>query len=208
MKEDNAWRLLNRNLFFVKDMVKPHEAKTSDKFDVIDPQSGDIMLECREPDIAVKTKMKRFLGGEYNETAPFNLLATIPGSGEQVLRIARGSSFLIPGGSAIECSDHNDNPICRMKKPFFALSRVFRIFQDNNETLFLMRIKSVLNGYILLIDNKEVAQIMLNWKDKHDEVFKAGKCNYAISLSPEVQENNMLRQIILGIAISLNRVAK
>jgi hypothetical protein len=59
---------------------KTHEAKTSDKLDVLDPQSGNFMLECSKPDIGVMTKVRRFLGGQYDEMTPFNLLAAVPAS--------------------------------------------------------------------------------------------------------------------------------
>jgi len=56
MSEKNVWDILNRNLFFVKNVVAKREAKTSDKFDVYDPESLQILLECREPDIGILTK--------------------------------------------------------------------------------------------------------------------------------------------------------
>lgn len=208
MEESQAWSVLNRNLFFVKNVVKSHEAKTSDKFDVLAPPSGDVLLECREPDLGVMTKITRFLGGQYDEMAPFNLIATLPGSGEQVLRIARGSSFVTAGGSAIEYSDHNDQMICRMKKPFFSLGRVFRFFRDEKDTLFLLRLQSGLNGYRLVIDKKEVARVMLKWKKEHGDVFKRSKCKYAIAISPDVPQNNVARQVILALAVSIDRIKK
>lgn len=208
MEESKVWNILNRDLFFVKDVVKSHEAKTSDKLDVLDPESGDILLECREPDIGVMTKMTRFLGGQYDQLAPFNIVASVPGSGEKVLRIARGSSVVTFGGSAIEYSDHNDQLICRMAKPFFSFGLAFRFFRDKKDTLFVMRVKSVLNGYRLMIDKKEVARVMLKWKKEHAAVFKTNKCKYAISISPDVPKNNVARQVILALAISIDRVKK
>ena len=208
MEESKAWEILNRDLYFVKDVVKSHEAKTSDKFDVFDPESGNILLECREPDIGVMTKVTRFLGGRYDEMAPFNLIAVVPESNEQVLRIARGSSFVTAGGSAIEYSDQNDHLICRMKKPFFSFGLAFRFYREKKDTLFVMRIKSVLNGYKMIIDKKEVARVMLKWKKEHSDVFKANKCKYAISFSPDVPKSNVARQVILALAISIDRVKK
>lgn len=208
MPDDAVWSILNRNLFFVKDVVKAHEAKTSDKFDVFDPRTGDVLLECREPDIGAVTKVTRFLGGQYDEMAPFNLKACIPTTGEQVLRISRGGSLISVGAAAIEFSDHKDQTICGMKKPFFSLGLAFRFFRSKKDTIFTMKVKSGFNVYRLLIDRKEVARVAMKWKDEYAEVFKSTRSRYAISIAPEVPVNNVARQILLGFAIAIDRIKK
>src|ERR1035438_9781314 len=105
MSENNVWNILNRNLFFVKNAVAKREAKTSDKFDVYDPESHQILLECREPDIGVLTKIARLCGGRHDKGTAFNLVASIPGSKEQVLRIAGGNATLSFGSPAVKISD-------------------------------------------------------------------------------------------------------
>jgi hypothetical protein len=66
MSEKNVWEILNRNLFFVKNAVARSEAKTSDKLDVYDPESRQVLLECREPDIGILTKIARLCGGRHD----------------------------------------------------------------------------------------------------------------------------------------------
>ncbi len=208
MNENAVWDVLNKNLFFVKDVVRAHEAKTADKFDVVDPQTGDVLLECREPDIGMMTKFTRFLGGDYDQMAPFNLKACIPATGEQVLRLARGTSFISVGGSVIDVFDHKDQMICQMKKSFFSFGLVFRFFRDKKNTIFHMRVRSGFNGYKLLIDKNEVGRVIWKWKDEYADVFKSTKSKYAISIAPEVPRNNVARQILLGFAIAIDRVKK
>jgi hypothetical protein len=61
VSEKTIGDILNRNLFFVKNAVEKLEAKTADKLDVYDPESRQILLECREPDIGALTKVPGFL---------------------------------------------------------------------------------------------------------------------------------------------------
>jgi hypothetical protein len=105
MSDNVIWDILNRNLFFIKDAVKRSEAKTADKLDVYDPDSRQLLLECREPDIGMLTKIARLCGGRHDAGTAFNLVAGIPSSKEQVLRIVRGNATLTLGGPAIKISD-------------------------------------------------------------------------------------------------------
>jgi len=92
MSDAAVWNILYRNLFFVKNAVKASEAKTSDKLDVYDPQTHELLLECREPDIGILVKVARLFGGKHDRGTPFNLVAIVPGSRQQVLRITRDSA--------------------------------------------------------------------------------------------------------------------
>jgi hypothetical protein len=116
MSENNVWNILNRNLFFVKNAVAKREAKTSDKLDVYDPESRQILLECREPNIGVLTKIARLIGGRHDEGTAFNFVASIPNSKEQVLRIVRGNSTLSLGGPVVKISDQWDSLLGKLKK--------------------------------------------------------------------------------------------
>ena len=51
-----TWDVLNRNVFFVKSAVKRLAAKTSDKFDIHDPNARELVLECREPGLNASPK--------------------------------------------------------------------------------------------------------------------------------------------------------
>jgi len=201
-----VWDVLNRDLFFVKGVVKPLEAKTSNKFDIFDPKTGDVLLECREPDIGTVTKACRFIGGLYDEIASYNLKACIPQTGEQALRIAQG------GSSGLELSDHRNQRICWVKKSFFNFSfgHVYRFFRNKKDIIFTMKVKSGFNGgYKLLIDKKEVARVITRWwKTEYADVFDSKKCEYAISIAPEVPRNNEIRQILLGFAIAIGKDMK
>ena len=51
--------VLNNNLFLVKEHVDGFKA--ANNFDIYDPESGDVILHCREPRLGMLTKLFRLL---------------------------------------------------------------------------------------------------------------------------------------------------
>ena len=50
--------VLNRNLFFVKEQVGVF--KVASNYDILDPESGSELIQCREERIGFFTKILRF----------------------------------------------------------------------------------------------------------------------------------------------------
>ena len=95
--------VLNRNLFLVKEHVGMFKA--ANNYDVYDPDSGEILLECREDHLGFLTKMLRFT--DYKRNTPFNVEIRTP-SGEQVVRVTRGVSLFL---SKVSVFDENNERI-------------------------------------------------------------------------------------------------
>jgi len=198
MSEKNIWDILNRNLFFVKNAVERLEAKAADKLDVYDPESRQILLECREPDIGALTKVARFFGGRHDKGTAFNLVASIPGSKEQALRIARGNATLTLGGPAVKISDHRDSLLGKLKKKNFALGTKFTFIAEKQGESFILQIK----GGEIFCDDKKVAGIS-KW---NSDFFKEDKFDYAFYIGQEVPANSQIRQVLLAVAFAKHRV--
>jgi hypothetical protein len=208
MSDALIWNILNRNLFFVKNAVRASEAKTSDKLDVYDPQTGSLLLECREPDIGMLTKLGRLFGGRHDRGTPFNLVALIPDNGPQVLRAARGSATLTFGGPAIAISDHHDELLGSLKRKPMALGRKFNFSPKKDGDSFVLDVKSNFFGgdRELFISEKKVAALARDWRADHADYFQKEVFAYAFSISPEVPQNNRVRQILLAFAVAQHRV--
>src|SRR5258706_14229882 len=86
MREETIWDVLNRDLFFVKDAVKPSEAKFSDKLDIYDPEQQRVVMEGGEPEFRRFMKVSRFYGGTYDRSSGFVLAALFGDSRQQGLR--------------------------------------------------------------------------------------------------------------------------
>jgi hypothetical protein len=198
MPEKIIWDILNRNLFFVKNAVRTREAKTSDKLDIYDPESCQILLECREPNIGILTKVARLFGGRHDTGTEFDLVASIPESQQQVLRVARGTATLSFGGPAVKIFDNWDSLIGKLKQKNFALGQKFNFAPEKEGSTFTLQIK---NG-VILCDDKRVAHFS-KW---NSDFFKENKFNYAFSINQEVPANSQIRQVLLAFAIAQHRI--
>ena len=73
---------LSRNLYLVKEHVSFFKA--ANNFDIYDPQTNQVVMECREERLGLFTKMFRF--SDYKRNTPFDIEIRTP-HGEQVLRV-------------------------------------------------------------------------------------------------------------------------
>jgi hypothetical protein len=197
--------VLSRNLFFIKDAVKTLEAKTGDKFDIFDPHTRELLLECREPDLSGTTKLRRLAGGNYDLGAPFNLIASVPGSKRQLLRLARKVPFLSFKDQPIELYDHEDLLIATLRRKFFCIGRKFPFFTPRSTLLFELNAKSILNGYRLLVGKKELGTLWLRWKGDR-AAYLEQRFKYALAISEDVPKEDISRQLLLGLALCFHRI--
>lgn len=206
MSDTAFWDILNRNLFFVKNAVKVSEAKTSDKLDVYDPQTHEILLECREPDIGLLVKMARLFGGKHDRGTPFNIVAAVPGSRHQVLRVIRDSATLSFGGCPIVISNHCQEIVGSLKRKKLALRTTFNFSPEKGGETFTLTSEAVGRDAKLFINEKRVATIASRWMLEHVDYFREGRFTYAFSISSEVPPNDRTRLILLAVAIAQHRL--
>ena len=82
--------ILKKNTFFVKEHAGIFKA--ANNFDVLDPESGETILHCREEKLGFFTRMFRF--SRYERMTPFDIKIETP-DGEPVVRVKRGVSFFL-----------------------------------------------------------------------------------------------------------------
>ena len=66
--------VLKKNLFLVKEHVGMFKA--ANNFDVHDPETADIIMECREDRLGIITKLLRFT--DYKRMTPFDIQIRTP----------------------------------------------------------------------------------------------------------------------------------
>ena len=76
---------LQRNMFLVKEHVGVFKA--ANNYDVLDPQSGQVVLHCREDGLGFFTRLLRFT--DYKRMTPFDMRIKTP-NGATVVRVTRG----------------------------------------------------------------------------------------------------------------------
>jgi hypothetical protein len=209
MREETVWDILNRNLFFVKDVVKLSEAKLSDKLDLYDPDQQQPLVQVREPEITTFTKASRLYGGAYDRGSAFDLVAYFAGTTHQVLRVSRASSTFVLNAAPVDVSDNRGAILGTLRKLVWTVGRKYRFMDRVCDQAFEMELRlNVFGSEVgIVIDGKKVAGIVRKWKDSHEEYFKEGKFAYAFWISPDVEKNSRLRQVLLAFGISHHRVA-
>lgn len=81
--------ILEQNLYFIKEHVGMFKA--ANNFDIYNPESQEVIMNCREENLGFFTKLFRFTG--YKRMTPFNIVIK-SNSGDKVLTIKRGLSLL------------------------------------------------------------------------------------------------------------------
>ena len=66
--------VIGKNVFLVKEHVGFFKAASN--FDIYDPETGEIVLECREENLGTLTKLARF--SKYKKMTPFDIQIRTP----------------------------------------------------------------------------------------------------------------------------------
>ncbi len=191
---------LNRNTFFVKE----HTAifKAASNFDIYDPETKQIILNCREENLGFFTKMFRFT--DYKRMTPFEIDIKTP-EGEKVLTVKRGVSIFL---STVEVLDENGIMIGKFKQKFLSIGGKFEVLDANERPLCMLKGKWTSWDFRFVSnDGKEFASVSKKWAGLGKEMFTSAD-NYMLQISNEVPENHSLRQLILAAVMCIDFVLK
>jgi len=191
---------LNRNLYFVKEHVKVFKAENS--FDVFDPESSAMILQCREENLGFFTKMFRFT--EYKRMTPFNIEIKTP-FGETILTVRRDVSWIL---STVEVIDEQKRLIGKFKQKFFSIGGKFEVLDTSERVLCTLKgswtswdFKFVSN------DGKEFATVAKKWNGIGKEMFTSAD-NYILQINPQLPADNPLRMLIMAAVMCIDLVLK
>jgi uncharacterized protein YxjI len=192
--------ILNKNLFFVKEHVKIFKAANS--FDIFDPDTKQIVLECREENLGLFTKMLRFT--DYKRMTPFNMVIKAP-AGQKIVTVRRGVSFF---RSTVEVLNEQDALIGKFKQHFFSIGGKFEVLDQNERSLCMLKgtwtswdFKFISN------DGKEFATVTKKWTGLGKELFTSAD-NYILQINSEIPADHPLRELILAAVMCIDLVLK
>ena len=137
--------ILNRNLFFVKEHVGMFKA--ANNYDILDPNSQEMIMTCREPNLGGFTKFLRFT--DYKRMTPFNVEIKTA-SGEKVLTVKRGVSIFL---STVEVFDESDQLVGRFKQKFFSIGGKFDVLDPSDRVLCTLKGKWTSWDFKFIKDN-------------------------------------------------------
>ena len=191
--------ILNQNLFFVKEHVGMFKA--ANNFDIYNPETNEMIMECREDNLGIFTKILRFT--DYKRMTPFNIEIRTP-SGEKILRIKRGIVLFL---STVEVFDENDVLLGKFKQKFFSLGGKFSVLDAEDNHLCMLKGKWSGWDFKFVKDDQEFAHVSKKWAGFGKELFTSAD-NYMLEIHPSVPEGNALRILILAAVMCIDMVLK
>lgn len=190
--------ILNKNIFFVKE----HKGifKAANSYDILDPESREVMMECREPNLGFFTRLIRFT--EYKTHTPFEVI--ISANGEKILTIKRGVSIFL---SKVKVLDENDVLIGTFKQKLFSIGGKFDVLDPQDQVLCSLKGSWTGWDFRFSKDNIEMAQVTKKWAGIGKELFTSAD-NYVLAINDSVPANNPVRQMILAAVMCIDMVLK
>lgn len=192
--------VLNKNLFFVKEHVKIFKAANS--FDVFDPETSEMILQCREENLGFFAKMFRFT--DYKRTTPFEIDIKTP-NGQTILTVKRGVSFFL---STVQVLDERKQLIGMFKQKFLSIGGKFEVLDASERPLCMLKGKWTSWDFKFVSnDGKEFATVTKKWNGLGKELFTSAD-NYILQISSQVPADNPLRMLIMAAVMCIDLVLK
>ena len=191
--------VVQKNLFLVKEHVGMFKA--ANNFDIHDPQTGGIIMECREDRLGVITKLLRFT--DYKRMTPFDVQVRTP-DGRQVVRITRGISVFL---SKVSVLDENDQLIGGFKQKFFSVGGAFNVLDANDNPICTLKGKWTGWDFRFMAGETELAHVSKKWAGLGKELFTSAD-NYVLEISEDVPADSAARLLILAAVMCIDMVLK
>ncbi len=191
--------VLNRNLFFIKEHVGMFKA--ANNFDVLDPESQELIMTCREPNLGFFTKLLRF--SDYKRMTPFNIEVKTA-SGDTVVTIRRGVSWF---RSVVEVLDQDNQLIGIFRQQIFSIGGKFNVLDAAENHVCTLKGKWTSWNFKFLKDEIELAHVSKKWSGLGKELFTSAD-NYMLQISDQVPANSPVRQLILAAVMCIDMVLK
>jgi len=191
--------VLNRNLFFVKEHVGMFKA--ANNYDILDPESQEMIMTCREENLGFFTKILRFTG--YKKMTPFHVEIKTP-SGEKILSVKRGVSIFL---SKVEVLDENDQLIGKFNQKLFSIGGKFDVLDANDAFMCQLKGKWTSWDFKFVRDDMEFAHVSKKWAGLGKELFTSAD-NYMLEINEKVNPDNPIRLLILAAVMCIDMVLK
>ncbi len=191
--------VLDRSLFFVKEHVGM--LKAANNFDILDPESGEEIIHCREDNLGILTKLLRFTN--YKRYTPFEIELRTP-DGEKLITVKRGISIFL---SKVQVLDENDQLIGGFKQKFFTIGGSFRVLDASDNEVCQLKGKRIGWTFRFLDGENELANVTKKWSGLGKELFTTAD-NYVLTINDSVPPGSPGRKLILAAVMCIDLVLK
>ena len=191
--------VLNNNVYLIKEHFGI--LKASNSYGVYNPATGELMMECREPNLFWLTKALRFT--DFKRMTPFDVQVKTE-DGQRVVRIMRGISLLV---SKVEVRDGNNELVGYFSQKLFSIGGRFDVFDKNDELVCTLEGTWAAWDFYFKQGEKTLAHVTKKWQGLGAELFTSAD-NYVLDINPEVPENSELRLLIFAAVMCIDMVLK
>ena len=191
--------VLNMNRFLVKEHVGL--IKAANNYDIYDPETGEMVMVCREDNLGSVTKLLRFT--DWKRNTPFDIEIRTS-DGEPLIRVTRGVAILL---SDVSVYDENDAIIGGFEQKFFSIGGAFDIRDAQGNALCSLRGKWTGWDFRFVHNDIEFAHVTKKWAGIGKEFFTSAD-NYMLEISSSVKEDSPIRQLILAAVMCIDMVLK
>ena len=189
---------LDQKQYFVKEHVGMFKA--ANNYDVLNPESGEMVLHCREPNLGWFTKLLRFT--EYKRMTPFDVRITTP-DGQDVLQVKRGWSIFLSKVDVFA----NRQRIGGFKQKFFSIGGSFDVLDAQDRPVCTLKGKWTSWDFKFLSGERELAQVNKKWAGMGKELLTSAD-NYMLTISDTVGKEDPIRGLIVAAVMCIDMVLK
>lgn len=190
---------LSQNLFLVKEHVGLFKAASN--FDIYDPDSGEMIMTCREENMGGWTKFLRFTG--YKKMTPFDVEVRDM-QGNLVVRVTRGVTIF---RSVVEVFDENESLIGKFRQKMISIGGSFQVLDTADQLLCNLQGKWTGWSFKFGLDDVVFAEVSKKWAGISKEMFTSAD-NYVLSIDESLEGDHPLRKLILAAVMCIDFVLK
>lgn len=192
--------VLSHNAFFFDESMGLFKAAFD--ADIRDPETGSILLECREQNIGRATRFWRF--ADMKRITPFDLFVRYP-DGRGFMRMRRGAALW---ESRVRVDDGNGLPLGFFVLRPFSVCGAFDVLDAYGARLCML--KGSRFGWRFLFsttDGTELARVEKVWAGWRKELFSCAS-DYRLTIDEAVGQADVLRRMMLASVLCIGMVAK
>jgi uncharacterized protein YxjI len=192
--------VLDQNLFLVKEHLGL--LKAANAFDILDPETGRLLLEAREPVLGWVTKVFRFT--KYKRHTPFRVEIVDPARTVHLV-VHRGVSLFV---SKVLVEDGGGRALGSFHQKLLSIGGSFRLIDPSGREVGQLKGKWTGWDFRLVSGDTELAHITKKWAGLGKELFTSAD-NYVVQINEaNVRAGDPSRALILAAAICIDMVLK
>src|SRR4029079_3318649 len=180
---------LQRNMYFVHEHTG--RFKAANNYDVLDPQTSQIVLLCREDDLGFFTKLLRFT--DYKRMTPFDVRIKSP-DGVTHVRVTRGVSFFM---SHVKVLDEHDRVVGGFKQKFFSIGGRFTVLDAQDQPVCTLQGNWTGWDFKFVAGTTVLAQVSKKWAGLGKELFTSAD-NYMLTIADSVRPDDPRPRLLLA----------